>query len=125
MINLRIEFQLLVIISIIYLTLALPVVHHRNDVHKQNNVISHKDHLKEQNKNLDGRIKRQLDLDLSVEHEEDAGTDITAALSANLWKSADGMSRLDGSARYNKHFDEFRGNGKGKITGSIHFIHNY
>lgn len=125
MICLQIEFQLLVIIAIIYLTFGLPAIYHRNNVHKQNNVIHHYDSGKEQNKKLYGRIKRQLDFDLGVDHEQDIGTDITAAISANIWKSVDGKSSLDGNVRYNQHFDEFGRNGKSKIGGNIHFIHNY
>lgn len=125
MICLQIEFQLVVVIALICLTLGLPAIYHKNDVHKQNNVIHQYHHSKEQNTKLDGRIKRQLDLDLAVDHEEDVGTDITAALNANIWTSLDGKSRLDGSAKYNQHFDEFGHNGKSKIGANIHFIHNY
>lgn len=122
---LKLSIQLLVVMALLYLTLGLPAVYHKNDVHKQNNVIHQSEHLIQKNTKLDGRIKRQLDIDLSVEHEEDTGTDITAALSANIWTSDDGKSRLDGNARYNRHFDEFGQNGKSKIGGNIHFIHNY
>lgn len=125
MICLQMEFQLLVVMALICLTFGLPSIYHRNDVHKQNNVIHPYHHVKEQNTKLDGRIKRQLDLDLAVDHEEDIGTDITAALNANIWTSLDGKSRLDGSAKYNQHFDEFGHNGKSKIGANIHFIHNY
>lgn len=125
MLCLQREFQLLVIIAIISLTLGLPAINHKNSVHKQNNVNQYDRQMNEHNKQLDGRIKRQLDFDLSVDHEEDIGTDITAAISANIWKSVDGKSRLDGNARYNQHFDEFGHNGKPKIGGNIHFVHNY
>lgn len=127
MICLQRAFQLLVIIALIHLTLGLPAINHKNSVHKQNNVFNQHEHqvMNERNKKFDGRIKRQLDFDLSVDHEEDIGTDITAALSANIWKSVDGKSRLDGNARYNQHFDEFGHNGKSKIGGNIHFVHNY
>lgn len=124
MICLRIQFQLLIIIAIICLTLGIPVVSHKNSVHKQN-LNDRSDHLKGHNKHLNGRIKRQLDLNVSVDHEEDAGIDISAEIRANLWKSSDGNSRLDGSATYNQHFDEFRGNGKKRVGASIHYIHNY
>ncbi len=127
MICLQVEFQLLVVMAVIYLTLGLPAIHHKNNVHKHksNVMINHNDRAPEQYEKLYGRIKRQIDLDLSVDHEEDIGTDITAALNANIWRSEDGKSRLDGTARYNQHFDEFGQNGKSKVGGSIHFIHNY
>lgn len=125
MISLQSQFRLLVIIALIYLTLGLPAINHKNNLHKRNHVINQYDHVKEQNKKLDTRTKRQLDVDLSVDHEEDIGTDITAALNANIWKSDDGRSRLDLTSKYSQHFDEFGNNGKSKIGGSIHFIHNY
>lgn len=121
MFSLQIEFKLLVILALIYLSLGLPAIDHKNDLHERNNLID----VKEQNKKFYGRIKRQLDLDLGVDHEEDIGTDITAALNANLWKSDDGNSRLDLTSRYSQHFDEFGHNGKSKVGGNIHFIHNY
>lgn len=127
MICLRLQFvyQLLVIIASIYLTFGLPAIDHKNEMHRQNNVINQDHHRKDQHKELDRRIRRQLDLNLSVDHEEDTGTDITAAIEANLWKSEDGKSRIDGTAKYEQHFDEYGQNGKSKVGGSIHFIHNY
>ncbi|KAJ6643689.1 hypothetical protein Bhyg_08654 [Pseudolycoriella hygida] len=67
------------------------------------------------------RIKRQIDLDLSVEHEEDIGTDIEAVLNGNIWRSEDGKSSLDANARYNQHFDEFGNNG-GTFRVGLKFI---
>ncbi|XP_037041512.1 uncharacterized protein LOC119078140 [Bradysia coprophila] len=114
MICLRLHFlyQLLVILASIYLTLGLPAIHHKNDGHRRNNAIVQHNHDKDQNKELDRRIKRQLDFNLSVDHEDDTGTDITAALEANIWKSVDGRSRLDGNAKYQQHIDEFGQNGE-------------
>lgn len=119
------HFQLLFIVTLICLTLGLPAINHKNDIHKQNHLIDQYDQMNGRNKKLDERIKRQLDFDLSVDHEEDIGTDITAAINANIWQSVDGKSRLDGSAKYNQHFDEFGHTGKAKIGGNIHFVHNY
>lgn len=127
MVCLRLEFQLFVIAAIIYLTLGLPVIRHENHVHRTNaldhNALDHG--TKTQDKKLNGRIKRQLDVDLSVDHEQDVGTDFAATLSGNIWKSEDGKSRLDGNAKYNQHFSEFGNNGNAKIGGGFHFMYNY
>lgn len=123
--RLQFVYQLLVIVASICLISALPAISHRIDGHRRNNAIDQYNHGNHHHKELDKRIKRQLDINLSVDHEEDTGTDITAAIEANIWKSMDGNTRLDGNARYQQHIDEFGQNGKSRVGGSIHFIHNY
>lgn len=69
--------------------------------------------------------KRQLDFTIDASHEDGFGTDLAAQTNANIWKSIDGSMRLDGSAKYSQHFDEFNGNGKARYGGSLHFSVNY
>lgn len=69
--------------------------------------------------------KRQLDFNIDASHEDGFGTDLGAQANANIWKSIDGSMRLDGSAKYSQHFDEFNGNGKARYGGSLHFSVNY
>lgn len=71
------------------------------------------------------RLKRQLDFEIGADHEEGIGTDISAFLTANLYKSKDGLTRLDGKAKYSQYFNEFSGAGKAKIGGSLHLSHMY
>lgn len=71
------------------------------------------------------RIKRQLDFNIDADHEEGAGTDIVASATAVLYKSVDGDTRLDGTARYSQHFSDYSGNGKAKFGGSLHFSHRH
>lgn len=71
------------------------------------------------------RLRRQLDFDIGAEHEEGIGTDLTTLISANLYKSNDGRTRIDGTAKYSQYFSETTGPGKSKIGGSLHLSHSY
>lgn len=72
-----------------------------------------------------GRVKRQFDVDIDADHEEGVGTDVVASVTANLYKSVSGETRLDGTARYSQHFGDYPGHGKAKVGGSLHFSHKY
>lgn len=71
------------------------------------------------------RSKRQFDLTVDADHEEGIGTDLAASLNANLYKSDDGDTRLDGTARYTQHFSDYGAHGKAKVGVTLHLSHNY
>lgn len=76
--------------------------------------------------NSDGsRAKRHLDFNIDADHEEGIGTDLVATVSATLYKSANGDTRVDGTARYSQHFGDYSGHGNAKVGGSLHLSHNY
>uniref|UniRef100_A0A8W7K5S6 Attacin_C domain-containing protein n=1 Tax=Anopheles albimanus TaxID=7167 RepID=A0A8W7K5S6_ANOAL len=50
------------------------------------------------------RLKRQFSLNFGATHEDGYGTDVNAEALANLWKSASGNTKLEGSASYMQHF---------------------
>lgn len=75
--------------------------------------------------NNEGRVKRQFDVDIDADHEEGVGTDVVVSVTANLYKSVSGETRLDGTARYSQHFDDYSGHGKAKVGGSLHFSHKH
>ncbi|XP_049540571.1 uncharacterized protein LOC125954385 isoform X2 [Anopheles darlingi] len=58
------------------------------------------------------RLKRQFSLNFGATHEDGYGTDVNAEALANLWKSANGNTKLDGSASYMQHFGGVGGDGK-------------
>lgn len=118
--------------TIISSTNGAPTIQHKNQfVFKSNNLLESVDQNAkfpmQQLTILRTKIlpKRQLDFNLDAEHEDGMGTDFAAAANANIWKSFDGSMRLDGTAKYSQHFDEFNGNGKAKYGGSLHFSVNY
>uniref|UniRef100_A0A336MNS2 CSON003561 protein n=1 Tax=Culicoides sonorensis TaxID=179676 RepID=A0A336MNS2_CULSO len=74
---------------------------------------------------LHNRKVRQLDLNFGADHEKNVGTDVFAELKAQLWESANGKTRIDGSASYNQHFSRFGEDGNAKIGGAIHVHHDY
>lgn len=71
------------------------------------------------------RVRRQLDFDVTAEHEEGIGTDLSALISATLYKSDDGRTRLSGTAKYSQYFSDATGPGKSKLGGSLHLSHSY
>uniref|UniRef100_A0A2M4C3Y6 Putative attacin n=1 Tax=Anopheles marajoara TaxID=58244 RepID=A0A2M4C3Y6_9DIPT len=71
------------------------------------------------------RLKRQFSLNFGATHEDGYGTDVNAEAIANLWKSASGNTKLDGSATYMQHFGGVGGDGKARISGNLLFSHNY
>uniref|UniRef100_A0A2M3ZC43 Putative attacin n=1 Tax=Anopheles braziliensis TaxID=58242 RepID=A0A2M3ZC43_9DIPT len=71
------------------------------------------------------RLKRQFSLNFGATHEDGYGTDVNAEAIANLWKSANGNTKLDGSASYIQHFGGVGGDGKARISGNLLFSHNY
>uniref|UniRef100_A0A6B2E7E7 Putative attacin n=1 Tax=Phlebotomus kandelakii TaxID=1109342 RepID=A0A6B2E7E7_9DIPT len=100
-----------------------------SDHEKNRHVEYHKDHFREERKRLrsDGRrSKRQFDLMLSADHEENVGTDLSAELGVNLWKNEDATTRLDGSANYNRHFGVY-GNptGNARYGAKLTLHHNF
>lgn len=109
---------------------AKPVQNYDNHIRKESNQLIHAGErgiAKSTKLTSSGqqRIKRQLDFTIDADHEEGIGTDLAASLSAKLFESADGSTRVDGTARYNQHFDDYSGHGKAKIGGSLHISHNY
>uniref|UniRef100_A0A2M4AN59 Putative attacin n=1 Tax=Anopheles triannulatus TaxID=58253 RepID=A0A2M4AN59_9DIPT len=58
------------------------------------------------------RLKRQFSLNFGATHEDGYGTDVNAEALANLWKSASGNTKLDGSASYMQHFGGVAGDGR-------------
>lgn len=72
------------------------------------------------------RIRRQFDLILSAEHEENEGTDVSAEVLLNLWKTSSENTRLDASATFNKRFGQISAeDGNAKFGGKLHFRHAY
>ncbi|XP_055685691.1 uncharacterized protein LOC129791541 [Lutzomyia longipalpis] len=74
------------------------------DHEKNQHVEYHKNRFRDERKRTRNRQKRQFDLILSAEHEENVGTDVSAEVLSNLWKNDDASTRLDASATYNRHF---------------------
>ncbi|GAB0094278.1 hypothetical protein DMENIID0001_095510 [Sergentomyia squamirostris] len=77
-----------------------------SDHEKNQHVEYHKNRWREERKSetRSGRSKRQFEFMLSAEHEEQVGTDVAAEVNSLLWQTEDGLTRLDGSASYNRHF---------------------
>lgn len=102
---------------------ARPVVDHQNDHRTKANDIngaaSESDFRKLNGKS--GRPKREFDFQISAEHEDDLGTELTASASLNLYKSD--AARLDGTASFSQRFDDMGGHGKAKYSGSLHYTH--
>lgn len=71
-----------------------------------------------------GRAKRELDLNIGADHIEGAGTDVTASVSATLYRSVSGETRLDGSAQYRQHIGD-SDYGKAQLGGALRFRHRY
>lgn len=99
-----------------------------SDHEKNQHIEYHKNRFRDERKRLrsDVRQKRQFDLMLGAEHEENVGTDVSAELIGNLWKNEDASTRLDGSATYNRHFG-VHGNptGNARYGAKLTFHHNY
>ncbi|XP_065359662.1 uncharacterized protein LOC135953629 [Calliphora vicina] len=57
-------------------------------------------HVQERHQLLKTRLKRQIDLTLSAEHDDkEDETEIALEAIANLWRSTDGNTQIDGSAK--------------------------
>lgn len=88
----------------------------------KNQIIKDIDILMDHNeiiKNIE-RDKRDLDFNFAADHDQALGTDVNAEAIANLWKSKDGKTIIDGSARYNQHFGiNGMDNGNARYGGKI------
>lgn len=62
---------------------------------------------------------------LDVNHAHRFGTDVGASGNANLWKSPNGMSRLDGTANYNRHFGGPGGRSSPNYGAGLNFNHRF
>lgn len=71
------------------------------------------------------RLKRQIDLTLSAEHDDkEDETDIALEAIANLWRSSDGNTQIDGSAKVLHHSNSLQ-NGNTKYSARFHLHHDY
>lgn len=71
------------------------------------------------------RVKRQIDLTLSAEHDDkEDDTELALEAIANLYRSEDGKTQIDGSARVVHRSNSFQ-NGNNRYSGSIHIHHDY
>lgn len=66
------------------------------------------------------RNRRDFDFEVGANHDQTGGTEITAETIANLWKSKDGKTLIDGSATYSQRFGGFdQGNGNANYGGKL------
>lgn len=114
------------VVCLFFLTEAL--TNHENYIRSlhQNNKIGHSNEptLKKLDKKIThkqppNRWKREFTFNIDADHEEGVGTDLVATLNANLYKT--GNTRLDATARYSKHYNDYGTNGNARYGGSLHF----
>lgn len=71
------------------------------------------------------RSKRQIDLTLSAEHDDkEDETEIALEAIANLWRSSDGNTQIDGSAKV-LHRSNSLQNGNTRYSARFHLHHDY
>lgn len=71
------------------------------------------------------RQKRQIDLTLSAEHDDkDDETEIALEAIANLWRSTDGNTQIEGSAKV-LHRSNSLQNGNTRYSACFHLHHDY
>lgn len=58
-------------------------------------------------------------------HQNKFGTDVGANLDANLWRSRDGRSELNGQANYNQHFGGPSGHSRPNYGAGLIFNHRF
>lgn len=62
---------------------------------------------------------------VNANHAHRFGTDVGASANANLWRSHNGMSSLDGNANYNRHFGGPSGTGRPNYGVGATFRHRF
>lgn len=62
---------------------------------------------------------------VNANHAHRFGTDVGASGNANLWKSNNGNSRLDGTANYNQHFGGPTGRSRPNFGAGLNFNHRF
>ncbi|XP_011191376.1 uncharacterized protein LOC105217846 [Zeugodacus cucurbitae] len=71
------------------------------------------------------RARRQIDINLSAEHDENNDeTEIALEAIANLWRSADSKTQIDGSAKVIHHSNSLN-SGNTRFSGRLHVHHDY
>uniref|UniRef100_A0A034WKF0 Uncharacterized protein n=1 Tax=Bactrocera dorsalis TaxID=27457 RepID=A0A034WKF0_BACDO len=71
------------------------------------------------------RARRQIDINLSAEHDENNDeTEIALEAIANLWRSADSKTQIEGSAKVT-HNSNSMNSGNTRFSGRLHVHHDY
>lgn len=71
------------------------------------------------------RVRRQIDINLSAEHDKNNDeTEIALEAIANLWRSADSKTQIDGSAKVIHHSNSMN-SGNTHFSGRLHVHHDY
>lgn len=79
----------------------------------------------QQHQLIKSRTKRQIDLTLSAEHDDkEDETEIALEAIANLWRSSDGNTQIDGSAKV-LHRSNSLQNGNTRYSARFHLHHDY
>lgn len=74
---------------------------------------------------INTRTKRQIDLTLSAEHDDkEDDTEIALEAIANLWRSSDGNTQIEGSAKV-LHRSNALQNGNTNYSARFHLHHDY
>lgn len=61
----------------------------------------------------------------TVDHTRHFGTDVGVQGNANIWRSNNGRSTLDGTANYNRHFGGPFGTGRPNYGAGLQFTHRF
>ena len=138
----KVFLVLLVVYAVCFAT-ASPVVEHRNALHQKstnlfetsgksefqkrsfkiNNRIDNDIGKIPKNLHLNGRPKREYDVNIEAEYEEETGTDLSAEISGVFWKTNN--ARLEGKASVTQSFNEFGSvSGKRRVGAGLHFHHD-
>lgn len=71
------------------------------------------------------RRTRQFDLTVSADHDDkDEATDLALEAIANLWRSDDGKTEIEGSAKVLHHSNSLQ-SGNTRYSASLHLHHDY
>lgn len=62
---------------------------------------------------------------VNADHTRHLGTDVGVTGNANLWRSPNGRSNLDGTANYNRHFGGPFGNSRPNYGAGLQFNHRF
>lgn len=124
----------IVILLCVYLCTAQPVIDHGNYIRTKSNHLSaqHRNNGIETNpskvygKGSDDvkrprRWKREYELNIEAEHEDNTGTDLMATLQYNLYSTE--HTRVDVSARYSQHIGDDGAYGNARYGGKLSIIH--